>query len=1070
MITPDIVEPYAYSVHDYRVYSAGRRLYLDGRVLKIDYQDEVVICEGKDGGDFFSVKITQVGNKGLQMECGCDESAMVPICRHEMASLWALSAYLRSPEMQANWSYRLYTALQAEGPKSTRPSKTPNRYAVALFLRKNQYYYQELYNLDPYVIRASKWKEIQQFSPGDDPEIVLQFLEKNPSWTNLATVPNQVLKAGGCVNLTPEGVSAFNSLILQNRTMGITPNFSVILPMLIYFGIPIFFEPKPRKLVRIQLVDTPLEMEAAIQNKGDHITLQIGTTLDEKKFTTSKGDIQVIFDDPPWVLVGTILAPLSNPQALQILNAFPLNIPLAEEEKFRAKFLPVISKRMPVKGDMVQWEDVNEATVPRLYLRKDASTLRAELRFGYGETEIAAERNPETPMMVNKADSWVLTRIIRDIDREEACYQMLADPKFGLKRSSSPNPYGSFEMRARVHPYDFLVKSIPALTKAGFEIFGDKDTLGKINPNKPALHVNLTSGINWFELETFVLYGDQQVQLREIRKVLRRGEQYIRLADGSIGQIPEDWLSRYRHLFAIAEERDGNLRISDLQLPLVDQLIEDAEQAEVAPAFYEKRQRMAEFQQIQPQALPEGLNGQLRPYQKAGLDWLHFLHQYGFGGILADDMGLGKTIQVLALLQSLAERGELKAGALLVVPKSLLSNWQREAARFTPGLRISGIRGGKRVKDQVIFAGYDLVLTTYGTMLKDVALLRDYRFDYIVLDESQAIKNPLAQSAKAARLLNADHRLAMTGTPVENNTFELWSQFAFLNPGLLGTMDSFRHEFVAPIEIDKDEASADLLRRLVFPFILRRTKAQVAPELPERTERVIYTDLEPAQLKLYNRTRDYFRAELLGMIEESGLDNTRMKILEGLLRLRQICIHPRLVDPAYNKPAAKFEILLETLETLRSEGHKALIFSQFVQSLRLLAAEMDHLKLPYIYLDGKTNNRQERVDRFQEDPALTFFLISLKAGGVGLNLTAADYVIHLDPWWNPAVEIQAADRAHRIGQDKPVFIYKLIARGTVEEKILELQEQKRSLVEKLISSESGFFKSLTRDDVKDLFS
>jgi len=399
-----------------------------------------------------------------------------------------------------------------------------------------------------------------------------------------------------------------------------------------------------------------------------------------------------------------------------------------------------------------------------------------------------------------------------------------------------------------------------------------------------------------------------------------------------------------------------------------------------------------------------------------------------------------------------------------------LTNWQRESERFTPGLRFLEYMGNFRQKDTSIFKDYDIILTTYGTMLRDVELLREYRFHYAILDESQSIKNPLAQSAKASRLLSADHRLVMTGTPVENNTFELWSQFAFLNPGLLGSMDYFKREFATPIESRASEETANLLRRLVFPFILRRTKEQVAPELPPRTERILYTDLEPAQRKLYAHTRDRYRAELLGMIETSGMNDARMKILEGLLRLRQICIHPRLVEPAYHGESAKFVMLFETLETLNAEGHKALIFSQFVETLRLVRSELEARGLAYTYLDGKTQDRQARVDEFQNNPSIPFFLISLKAGGVGLNLTAADYVIHLDPWWNPAVEMQAADRAHRIGQDKPVFVYKFIARDTVEEKILQLQERKKELVEQLISAEGSFFKSITADDVKVLFS
>jgi non-specific serine/threonine protein kinase len=404
-----------------------------------------------------------------------------------------------------------------------------------------------------------------------------------------------------------------------------------------------------------------------------------------------------------------------------------------------------------------------------------------------------------------------------------------------------------------------------------------------------------------------------------------------------------------------------------------------------------------------------------------------------------------------------------------VLPRSLIFNWEREAAKFTPDLRILVYADQTRGKDTAGFDQYDLVLTTYGVMLRDIELLRQYPFHYAVLDESQAIKNPLAQTAKAARLLRADHRLVLTGTPVENSTLELWSQFAFLNPGLLGNLEYFREEFGTAIEKKQDEETAQFLRKMVYPFILRRTKDQVAPELPPRTERLVYSEMEPGQRKLYNKTRDYYRALLMGLIEQEGMNDARMKILEGLLRLRQISNHPRLVETGYKGESGKFELLMETLETLQSEGHKALVFSQFVQMLTIVREEMERRQIPYTYLDGQTKDRQSRVDTFQNDPEIPFFLISLKAGGVGLNLTAADYVIHIDPWWNPAVEMQATDRTHRIGQDKPVFVYKLISKDTVEEKILQLQDRKRNLVNQLISTEASFFKSLTADDVRTLF-
>ncbi len=491
--------------------------------------------------------------------------------------------------------------------------------------------------------------------------------------------------------------------------------------------------------------------------------------------------------------------------------------------------------------------------------------------------------------------------------------------------------------------------SIPLLTQAGFEIYGEENLkAGRINRNTPTMRVHITSGIDWFDLKTFIEYGDQQVSLHDLRKALKRGEHYIKLADGSIGQIPAEWLEKYKHFWGLAEETDEGFRISDVHLPLLDSLLEEDATLQHPPDLSQRREHLRRFERIEPHPLPKGFIGELRPYQKHGFDWLHFLHEYKFGGILADDMGLGKTVQVLAYLQSKREQAaapenasglrKSEAATLLVVPKSLIVNWQRESEKFTPALRFLEYMGNFRNKDTSAFNDYDVILTTYGTMLRDIELLREYTFDHIILDESQAIKNPLAKSAKAARLLKGNHRIVLTGTPVENNTFELWSQFAFLNPGFLGNMDYFKREFANPIESAGDEESAALLRKLVYPFILRRTKEQVAPELPPRTERIVYTDMDSAQKKLYTQTRERYRAELLGLIESDGIQDARFKILEGLLRLRQIAIHPALVDKKYKGEAPKFEVLFETLETLQAENHKALIFSQFVETFETRSA------------------------------------------------------------------------------------------------------------------------------------
>jgi non-specific serine/threonine protein kinase len=433
-------------------------------------------------------------------------------------------------------------------------------------------------------------------------------------------------------------------------------------------------------------------------------------------------------------------------------------------------------------------------------------------------------------------------------------------------------------------------------------------------------------------------------------------------------------------------------------------------------------------------------------------------------------MGLGKTIQTLVFLQTLKANGSKTHSAnLLVVPRSLLINWQREAERFTPDIKILEYFDARQKVDLTRFDEFDIVITSYGILLRDIQRLKNYLFWYVILDESQAIKNPLSQTARAARLLKTEHRLCLTGTPVENSTIELWSQFSFLNPGLLGSLEYFKREIALPIEKNGDQEEITRLRKLVAPFILRRTKDQVAPELPLRTERLLLVDMLPTQRKMYEKVREQYGALVNGLADEQSFNQNRMQVLEGLLRLRQIANHPRLFESQYRGGSGKFELIEETLATLQAEGHRALVFSQFVQMLRIVRESLDNTGTPYAYLDGSTKNRQGQVDTFQSDPAIPFFLVSLKAGGKGLNLTAADYVIHIDPWWNPAVEDQASDRAHRIGQDKPVFIYKLITRNSVEEKIIKLQERKKSLVSQVIISDSTFYKKITLDEILDLF-
>ena len=390
--------------------------------------------------------------------------------------------------------------------------------------------------------------------------------------------------------------------------------------------------------------------------------------------------------------------------------------------------------------------------------------------------------------------------------------------------------------------------------------------------------------------------------------------------------------------------------------------------------------------------------------------------------------------------------------------------------RFTPRLRVLPYHGLDRKRHQQSFEAYDLIITSYGILRRDIEFLRTVPFTIVVLDESQNIKNFASVNARAARHLQASYRLALTGTPVENNLTELWSQFQFLNPGMLGGLKTFTETFARPIERHHDEEAAAALRRMVHPFLLRRTKELVAADLPPKLESVVFCDMEDAQRSAYQHWREFYRQSILKSITAVGLRKSTVKVLEGLTKLRLVCCHPALADERYRGSSGKFEAFAEMMEDILAEGHKVLVFSQFVRMLSILRHHMDRHGIPYEYLDGRTVRRKERVDRFQSDPSVRAFLISLRAGGTGLNLTGADYVIHYDPWWNPAVEAQATDRTHRIGQTRQVFSYKLITRDTVEEKILALQEKKQELVTSVISTEQGFLKALTREDIEELFS
>jgi SNF2 family DNA or RNA helicase len=494
--------------------------------------------------------------------------------------------------------------------------------------------------------------------------------------------------------------------------------------------------------------------------------------------------------------------------------------------------------------------------------------------------------------------------------------------------------------------------------------------------------------------------------------------------------------------------------------------LEEGELAKVTVS--RKLERLLHFEEIREFETPDLFKGELRPYQLAGYNWLRFLEEYNFGGCLADDMGLGKTIQALSLLQH-EKNISADSTSLLIMPTSLLYNWEMEVKKFTPKLKVLNHTGINRSKNNKDFAKYDLVITSYGTTRIDAEVLEAFYFNYIILDESQVIKNPDSLISQKVKKLNSRRKLILTGTPIENSTLDIWSQMSFLNPGLLGNEAYFRKEYLLPIEKKKDTGKIQKLNALIKPFILRRDKSQVAKDLPEKMINVRYCTMSEDQREYYEKEKNAFRSRILDVIETDGIGKSHIMLLQGLSHLRQIANHPKMVDQDYKGNSGKLEEVTYMIESSINSNHKVLIFSQFVKHLKIVADYLDEQNLKFAYLDGSTKDRKGQVELFQNNDDFSIFLISLKAGGTGLNLTKADYVFLLDPWWNPAVEAQAIDRAHRIGQKQNVFAYKYITKDTLEEKILKLQEHKQKLASDLINVEESFVKSLSKVDIQNLF-
>ena len=759
--------------------------------------------------------------------------------------------------------------------------------------------------------------------------------------------------------------------------------------------------------------------------------------------------------------VGRIDADTVFPWIVQLRRQDPIAIPRGKEDEL----LRLIAQANPAQVELppdLRFERVQSPPTPQLALQKAGGyrggSMDAVLWFEYEGH--AVSHDDEDPGIWLAGDRRLLER---DTAAEAAALGRLR--QLGVRQR--PGYLGDeprLEVTAAQAP-----RVVSELLAEGWRVVAD----GQRYRQPSGWHLDVRSGIDWFELHGRAVFDDVSAPLPELLEALAGGTGTVRLSDGTFGVLPAGWLGTYGSLAALGRSDGECVRFERHQVGLLDALLAAEPAATCDETFERMRQALRAFRGVARVEPPPTFAGRLRGYQRDGLGWLEFLQRFGFGGCLADDMGLGKTVMVLALLDAQRHRdpdgGAALRPSLVVVPRSLIFNWIQEARRFTPGLRLLDYTGCDRRSRLDQLPDHDVVLTTYGTLRRDAPTLRELEFDYVVLDEAQAIKNARTASAKAARLLRARHRLALSGTPIENHLGELWSLFEFLNPGLLGSAAVFKR-LAAPARRPDDE-TATVLANAVRPFVLRRTKDQVARDLPAKHEQTVYCDLDAKQRVLYDELREHYRRSLLQKVDRQGLARSKILILEALLRLRQAACHPALLDrKRAAESSAKLEVLLARLDELRQEGRKALVFSQFTRFLALVRGQLDRLGVVYEYLDGRTRDRARPVERFQHDPDVGLFLVSLKAGGLGLNLTAAEYVFLLDPWWNPAVEAQAVDRTHRIGQTRQVFAYRLIARNTVEEKILELQQTKRDLADAILTEANSLIRTIRREDLELLLS
>ncbi|WP_051890701.1 DEAD/DEAH box helicase [Chryseobacterium vrystaatense] len=712
----------------------------------------------------------------------------------------------------------------------------------------------------------------------------------------------------------------------------------------------------------------------------------------------------------------------------------------------------------------VQIEEKKHQNERIVYLRQQGNYIAVTPVMKYGQAEVPVYSRKQ---LFGTDQNGNVFKIDRS-DAEEARFTSLImkqHPDFEAQMDG----YDYFYLhKDKFLDEDWFLHAFETWRNEGVIILGFNELKNnKLNAHRAKINIQITSGLDWFNAKLKVTFGQKDAALKQLHRAIRNRSKFVQLDDGTMGVLPEEWITRMNEFFRIGEIDAEDLKIPKINFSEVSSLFEkEVLSEEIQEELSSYSLQFSSATDLPEVSIPKELQAVLRDYQHDGLNWLNFLDTLNFGGCLADDMGLGKTLQIIAFILSQREKHGHKTH-LVVVPTSLLFNWQEEINKFAPSIKVMTHYGADRLKASDHMSGYEVILTSYGMLLSDIRFLKEFRFSYVFLDESQTIKNPDSERYKAARLLQSRNRIVLTGTPIENNTFDLYSQLSFACPGLLGSKQYFKDIYAVPIDKFEYGKRAQELQQKIRPFILRRTKKQVAKELPEKTEMVIFCEMDAEQRKIYDAYEKELR-EFIAANDDDDLNKNSMHVLTGLTRLRQICNSPLLLKEGYSGDhAVKIEILMEQIQS-KSKDHKILVFSQFVEMLDLLKVELERKKIPFEYLTGQTKNRGQAVNNFQENEEIRVFLISLKAGGVGLNLTQADYIYLVDPWWNPAAENQAIDRSYRIGQTKNVIAVRMICSNTVEEKILSLQKKKNELAQNLLQTDGTGIQKLSKHDLLEI--